>query len=131
MGAHIQEQKEKTVNCDGIQKDRDQLKPNQNNETLKMERKRKRSELYVDEAVMEEEAKQSRRDILLLGIHLRHFRSHDPLRFRARAPIEIVLETSCRRVFRAAILIGRRGNGGGKIEAPIVSRGRERDEELL
>ena len=80
---------------------------------------------------MEEEAKQSRRDIFLLGIHLRHFQPHDPLCVRARAPVEIVLETGSRRVSRATILIGLRQNGGGKVGAPIVSRGRERDEKLL
>ncbi|CAN6573031.1 unnamed protein product [Malus baccata var. baccata] len=46
--------------------------------------------IYLNEAVMEEEAQQLSRDILLVGVNLRHHRPHNGLSFWASLAIEIV-----------------------------------------
>ena len=45
----------------------------------KTREKKKGSKFYMNEAVMEEEAKQGGRDILAVGVNLRHCRPHDLL----------------------------------------------------
>lgn len=91
----------------------------------------------MNEAIMEEEAKQGGRDILAVGVNLRHCRPHDLLGVGTWAPIEIVLETGRR---SGRILNGGEGDDGGRLhEIQTVifffvggrRRWREEEEEFV
>lgn len=54
--------------------------------------------VYLNEAIMEKEAKKLSRDILVLGVNLSHRRPHNGLSFRACIAVEIVLDVHCNRI---------------------------------
>ncbi|KAM0971298.1 hypothetical protein ACFX13_019505 [Malus domestica] len=61
--------------------------------TTKMKKKRILGfGIYLNEAVMENEAQQLSRDILLVGVNLRHRRPHNGLNFWASLAVEIVFK---------------------------------------
>ena len=66
----------------------------------KLKRSISESELYLNEAVMEEETKQLSGDIPVLPVNPSHLRPHDLLGARTRVPVEIVLQILRRHVSR-------------------------------
>lgn len=84
----------------------------------------------MNEAIMEEQAKQSGGDILVLGVNLRHCRPHDLLGVGARTPIEVVIETGSDRIGVEGILDGRQGDEGRRLRVnQTVFAGRRRRRE--